>query len=83
VEAACALTHLAAGGDQGIGEGLHLFLGLAQQVQGQALGGARADARQALELIDQSRQGPGEAAQESAASGVNLGARPPATMETV
>ena len=83
MEAAAALTHLAAGGDQGISEGLHLFLGLAQQVQGQALGGARTDPRQALELIDQPRQGPGEAAQESAASGANLGARPPATMVPV
>jgi len=83
VEAAPALTHLAAGGKQGIGEGLHLFLGLAQQVQGQALGGARTDPRQALELVDQPRQGPGEAAQKSAATGVNLGVRPPATMVSV
>lgn len=83
MEAAAALTHLAAGSDQRIREGLDLVFGLSQQVQGQALGGARADPRQALELIDQPRQGPGEAAQESAASDDNLGARPPATMVTV
>jgi hypothetical protein len=62
---------------------VHLFFGLAKQMQGQALGGARTDPRQALELIDQPRQGPGEAAQESAASERNLGARPPATMVAV
>lgn len=66
--AALALAHLAFGGQQGIGEGLDLLAGLAQQVQGQALGCARTDARQSLELIDQSGQGAGEAAQGAAYS---------------
>jgi len=34
VEAALALAHLAAGGEQGIGEGADLFFRLAQQMQG-------------------------------------------------
>jgi hypothetical protein len=63
VEAALALAHLAAGGEQSIGKGADLFFRLAQQMQGQALGGAGADARQALELVDQPGQGTGEAAQ--------------------
>jgi hypothetical protein len=58
-----ALPHLAAGGQQGIGEGLDLFAGLTQQMQRQALGRAGTDARQPLELIDQPGQGPGETAQ--------------------
>jgi hypothetical protein len=62
------LAHLAFGRQQGIGEGLDLLAGLAQQVQGQALGCARTDARQSLELIDQSGQGAGEAAQGAAGS---------------
>jgi hypothetical protein len=41
-------------------------------VQGQALGGARTDARQALELVDQPGQRAREAAQDSAASEPNL-----------
>lgn len=83
MKTAAALPHLTPGADQGVGEGVHLFLGLAQQVQGQALGRAGSDPRKALELIDQPRQGPGEAAQESAATEANLGARPPATMVSV
>jgi hypothetical protein len=62
------LAHLAFGRQQGIGEGLDLLAGLAQQVQGQALGRTRTDARQSLELIDQSGQGAGEAAQGAAGS---------------
>jgi hypothetical protein len=78
VEAAAALAHLAAGGQQGVGEGADLLLRLAQQMQGQPLGGAWPDARQTLELIDQTGQGSGEAAQKSAADGPNLeGARHP------
>jgi hypothetical protein len=73
VEAAAALPHLAAGRQQGIGEGADLLLRLAQQMEGQPLGGAGPDARQPLELIDQAGQGPGEAAQGSAADGLNLG----------
>jgi hypothetical protein len=73
VEAAAALAHLAAGRQQGVGEGADLLLRLAQQVKGKPLGGAGPDARQPLELIDQSGQGPGEAAQESAAVLMNLG----------
>ncbi len=42
-------------------------------MEGQPLGGAGPDARQPLELIDQAGQGPGEAAQGSAANGLNLG----------
>jgi hypothetical protein len=45
VEAAPALAHLGAGRQQGVGEDADLLLGLAQQVEGQALGGARTDAR--------------------------------------
>jgi hypothetical protein len=42
-------------------------------VKSQPLGGARANAWQALELIDQSGQGAGEAAQGPGAGGGNLG----------
>jgi hypothetical protein len=63
MEAAAALAHLTAGGEQGIGEGLDLLAGLAQQMQGQPLGRARSDTGQPLELIDQPGQGSGEAAQ--------------------
>ena len=72
METALALTHLAAGGQQGIGEGADLFLRLAQQMQGQTLGGARSDARQSLELVDQPGQGSGEAAQGRSAGPLNL-----------
>jgi hypothetical protein len=65
MEAALALAHLAAGRQQGIGESLNLLGGLAQQVQGESLGRARADARQALELVDQPGQGAGETAQDA------------------
>lgn len=73
MEAALALAHLAAGRQQRVGEGLDLLAGLTQQVQGQSLGGARADAGQALELLDQPRQGSGEAAQRRGARVANLG----------
>ena len=53
VEAALALTHLAAGRQQGIGEGMDLLFRLAQQVQGQPLGGARTNAWQPFKLLDQ------------------------------
>jgi hypothetical protein len=53
VEAALALTHLAAGRQQGIGKGMDLFFRLAQQVQGQPLGGARTNAWQPFKLLDQ------------------------------
>jgi photosystem II oxygen-evolving enhancer protein 2 len=76
MEAAPALAHLAAGGQQGIGEAADLLLRLAQQVQGQPLGGARADAGQTLELLDQAGQGTGVAAQDRAAAGGNVGAAP-------
>jgi hypothetical protein len=56
---------LAAGRQQGIGEGLDLLAGLAEQVQGQPLGRAWADARQPLELIDQPGQWAGETAQDA------------------
>jgi len=39
------LAHLGAGRQQSVGEGADLLLGLAQQVEGQALGGAWTDAR--------------------------------------
>jgi len=42
-------------------------------VQGQALGGARTDAGQPLELVDQAGQGSGETAQGSIAGNRNLG----------
>jgi hypothetical protein len=75
VKATPALAHLAAGRQQGIGEAADLFLRLAQQVERQALGCARPDAGQPLELVDQAGQGSGEAAQGTAATGRNLGAR--------
>jgi hypothetical protein len=53
VEAALALPHLAAGCEQGIGKGTDLLFGLAQQVQRQPLGGARANAWQPFKLLDQ------------------------------
>jgi hypothetical protein len=62
------LAHLAFGGQQGIGKGLDLFARLAQQMQGQSLRRARPDAGQPLELINQSGQGAGEAAQGAANS---------------
>ena len=43
-------------------------------MQGQPLGGARTDAGQSFELLNQPGEGAREAAQESAASGANLGA---------
>jgi hypothetical protein len=73
VEAAAALAHLTAGGQQSLGKGADLLLRLAQQMQGKPLGGAGPDAGQPLELIDQPGQGSGEAAQESAAGRWNLG----------
>jgi hypothetical protein len=63
MKAAAALTHLAAGRQQRLRERPDLLLRLAQQMQGQPLGRARPDARKALELIDQTSQGSGEAAQ--------------------
>ncbi len=77
MKAAPALAHLAAGRQQGVGEGADLLLRLAQQVQGQPLGGARTDARKPLELIDQAGQGSGEAAQLSIAEVWNLETAPP------
>jgi len=76
MEAAPALTHLAAGGQQGIGEAADLLLRLAQQVQGQPLGRARADAGQPLELLDQAGQGSGVTAQDRVAAGGNVDAAP-------
>ncbi|KAF0652772.1 photosystem II PsbP protein [Cyanobium sp. Copco_Reservoir_LC18] len=60
-----ALAHLAAGRQQGIGEAADLLLGLAQQVQGQALGRAGPDAGESFELVDQPGQGSGETAQRT------------------
>jgi hypothetical protein len=73
METLAAVTHLAAGGQQGIGEGTDLLLGLTQQVQGQALRRARTDARQTLELVDQPGEGSGEAAQRTVEAGRTLG----------
>jgi hypothetical protein len=73
VKTALALTHLAAGRQQGIGEAAGLFGGLVQQVQRQPLGRAGANARQPLELLNQPGQGSGVAAQGSAAAESNLG----------
>ncbi len=66
--AALALPYLALGRQQGIGKGLDLLAWLAQQMQGQALRRARPNAGQPLELINQSGQGAGEAAQGAANS---------------
>ncbi len=76
VKAALALAHLAAGGQQGIGEGADLVLGLAQKMQGQALGRARANTGQPLELLDQAGQGTGVAAQIDVAAVRNVGGAP-------
>ncbi len=76
MEAASALAHLAAGREEGVGEGADLLLRLAQQVERQALGRARPDAWKPLELVDQTGQGPGEAAQRSGADRLNLGGGP-------
>ena len=57
METALALAHLAAGRQQRIGELLDLLLRLIEQMQGQTLGSARANARQALELIDSRANG--------------------------
>lgn len=65
METALALPHLAAGGQQRIGEGPDLLLGLAQQMQGEPLGGAGTDPGQSLELLDQ----PGQRARETAQGG--------------
>jgi hypothetical protein len=73
MEAALALAHLAAGRQQGVGEGLDLLGGLAQQVQGQPLGRAGPDPGQPLKLIDQPGQGAREAAQGTAATGPTVG----------
>jgi len=51
---------------------MDLLFGLPQQVQSQPLGGARTDPGQALELIDQSSQGAGKAAQGSGAGAATL-----------
>jgi photosystem II oxygen-evolving enhancer protein 2 len=74
VKAALALAHLAAGGQQGVGETTDLLLRLPQQVERQPLGCARANAGQPLKLLDQASQGEGVAAQGRAAAGGNVGA---------
>lgn len=76
MEARLTLTHLAAGLEKGLREGLDLLRRLPQQVQSQALGRAGTDAGQALELIDQPGQRSGEAAQGLGASDRNLGGLP-------
>jgi len=73
VKTALTLAHLTPGRQQGFSEALDLFLRLPQQMQGQALGGAGADSRQPLKLLDQPGQRSGEAAQGSAAIARNLG----------
>jgi photosystem II oxygen-evolving enhancer protein 2 len=77
MKTATALAHLAAGRQQGVGEGADLLLRLAEQMESESLGCARTDARQPLKLIDQAGKGPGEAAQGSAANEANLGGSPP------
>ncbi|AII49086.1 hypothetical protein KR52_08020 [Synechococcus sp. KORDI-52] len=54
VEAGLALAHLGAGRQQSISELMNLLLRLIQQMQGEPLSRARADAGQTLELINQS-----------------------------
>ena len=51
---------------------MDLFFRLIEQMQRQALGRSRADAGEAFELINQSGQWSGEAAQWSAASAGNV-----------
>ena len=53
VKTALALANLTFCGEQSISELLYLLLGLIEQMQGQTLGCAWANARQTLELIDQ------------------------------
>ena len=50
------MADLQPGCQQGFGKAAALFFGLAQQMEGQPLGGARADAGQSLELLDQPGQ---------------------------
>lgn len=73
MKAGLALTHLGAGRQQGIRELMDLLLGLIQKMQGQTLGRTRTDAGQTLELINQSGQRSGKAAQWSAANAGNVG----------
>jgi hypothetical protein len=73
VKADAALTHLAAGRQQGISEAADLFLRLTQQVECQPLGGAGTYTRQPFELVDQPGQGSGVTAQGFVAAGLNLG----------
>ena len=73
VETGLALAHLGASRQQSISELMNLLLRLVQQMQSQPLGCARANARQTLELINQSSQRFGEAAQGSAADAGNVG----------
>ncbi|MEB3318859.1 MAG: hypothetical protein VKO39_12065 [Cyanobacteriota bacterium] len=68
------MAHLTAGREQRLGEGADVLLRLAQQMERQTLGRARADAGQPLKLIDQPSERSGEAAQRVLASAVNLGA---------
>ena len=63
MKAGLALTDLSACGQQCLRELMDLLLWLIEQMKGQTLGGARADARQALKLIDQPGQRSGKAAQ--------------------
>jgi hypothetical protein len=74
MEATLAVAHLQPGGQQGVGEGAGLLLGLAEQMEGQSLGGAGTDTGQPLELLDQPGQGTGVTAQRRVAEAVNLGA---------
>ena len=73
VETGLALAHLGAGRQQSVSELMNLLLRLVQQMQREPLGRARADAGQTLELINQSSQRFGEAAQGSAADAGNVG----------
>ena len=63
-----ALAHLSARRQQSISELMNLLLRLIEQMQGKTLSCAGSDAGQPLELIDESGQRSGEAAQGSAAA---------------
>ena len=65
MKAGLALANLGSCRQQGICKAADLFFRLPEQVQGQSLRGAGTDPRQSLELINQPRQGSGEAAQSS------------------
>ena len=52
---------LVAQDEDGVGEGAGVFVGAAQEVEGEALGGFGADAGELAQLVDEAGDGVGEA----------------------